>query len=255
MSGSLFPDDGLINWLCSGFNWLGLLRALWVFANPFKFFAAVLCRRVPVSLAVRTPTGIITLTLRNFDSLRTLFSIFCRKDYETPSSRPFSFYDIGANIGLAAAYFLSRNLNSQVRCFEPDETNLDWLHRNLEPFSGRATIINCAVTLRTGEAMLYRADDGRHSSMRQSEIAKAQQKVSTLSFNELLTETWGSNLPIVVKLDVEGLENELVASAKFENHPRLSRLVCESTTCSTLITRPHRRVVRNGYIEDLRFNA
>jgi hypothetical protein len=170
-SGSLYPDDSLINWLGSAFNWLGLLRALWVFANPFKFFAAVLCRKVPASLAVRTPTGMITLTLRNFDSLRTLFSVFCRKDYETPSNQPYSFVDIGANIGLAAAYFLSRNPDSQVRCFEPDEANLDWLKRNLEPFGGRTTVVNCAVTLQTGEAVLYRADDGRHSSMRKSEIA------------------------------------------------------------------------------------
>jgi FkbM family methyltransferase len=255
MSGSPHSNDSKSAWLGNRFNWLGLLRALWVIANPFKFFTAILCQRVPATLAVRTPTGIITLTLRNFESLRTLFSIFCRKDYATPSNRPFSFYDIGANIGLAAAYFLSRNPDSQVRCFEPDEENLDWLKRNLEPFGGRATIVNCAVTLQTGEALLYRADDGRHSSMRQSAIAKTPQRVSTQGFAELLAEASGSSLPVVVKLDIEGLENELVASAKFEDHPRLSRLVCESTTCSTLITRPHRRVVRNGYIEDLRFGG
>jgi len=121
---------------------------------------------------------------------------------------------------------MSRNPDSRARFFEPDEENLDWLKRNLEPFGVRVTIVNCAVTLQTGEAVLYRADDGRHSSMRQSAIAKTPQKVSTRV--ELLTEASGSSLPVVVKLNVEGLENELVASTKFENHPRLSRLVCGS---------------------------
>jgi len=251
--GSPYSYDGMGAWFGNRFNWLGLLRALWIITTPLKFLIAILLQRVPTTLAVRTPIGTITLRLRNYESLKTLFGVFCRKDYATPSDQSLLFYDIGANIGFATVYFLSRNYNNLVRCFEPDETNLDWLKRNLAAFQGRVTIVNCAVTTQTGEAVIYRADSGKHSSIYRSKIATVPQRVSTRSLEELLNEASPAGFPKVVKLDVEGLEEELVKSVKFENHPGLSRLVCESTMCSALIRRPHRRLVRNGYIEDLCF--
>ncbi|HEY3918997.1 MAG TPA: FkbM family methyltransferase [Stellaceae bacterium] len=235
------------------FNWLGLLRACRVVTNPARFFAALLRRRAPATLSVRTPTGTITLALRNFESLKTFFGVFCREDYATPSDRAFFFFDIGANIGFASAYFLSRNRDNRVCCFEPDETNLAWLARNLAGFSGRATIVNRAVAPAGGETTLYRAETGKHSALHPSELAMFPQKVASSGFGEVLADGAAGALPTVVKLDVEGLEEELIRSVKFENYPQLRRLLCESTTCSPLISRPHRRALRNGYIEDLSF--
>jgi FkbM family methyltransferase len=235
------------------FNWLGLLRACWVVTNPAKFFTGLARHRAPESLSVRTPTGTITLALRNFESLKTFFGVFCREDYATPSDRPFFFFDIGANVGFASAYFLSRNRDSRACCFEPDETNLAWLTRNLAAFPGRAIIVNQAVAPASGETVLYRAETGKHSALYPNELAKIPQKVVSSSFGEVLANAAPGALPAVVKLDVEGAEEELIKSVKFENYPQLQRLLCESTVCSQLITRPHRRALRNGYIEDLSF--
>jgi FkbM family methyltransferase len=235
------------------YNWIGLLRAWWVVTNPIQFFAGLLRHRAPATLSARTPTGTITLALRNFESLKTFFGIFCREDYATAAARPFFFFDIGANIGFASAYFLSRNRDSRVCCFEPDETNLDWLKRNLAPFSDRATIINQAVATASGEVVLYRAETGKHSALYPNEIATIPQKIASSGFGEILAEPAPAGLPTVVKLDVEGIEEELIKSVKFENYPQLRRLLCESTICSPLISRPHRRILRNGYIEDLSF--
>lgn len=235
------------------YNWLGLLRAWWVVTEPIKFFAGLLRHRAPETLSVRTPTGSVTLALRNFESLKTLFGIFCRDDYATPADRAFFFVDIGANIGFASAYFLSRNRDNRVCCFEPDETNLVWLTRNLAPFGERARIVNQAVAPASGETVLYRAETGKHSALHPNELAKIPQKIVSSSFGDVLATAAPGALPTVVKLDVEGSEEELVKSVKFENYPQLRRLLCESTVCSRLITRPHHRALRNGYIEDLSF--
>jgi FkbM family methyltransferase len=239
------------------YNWLGLLRACFVVVNPIDFFAGLIRHRAPESLAVRTPTGTITLTLRNFESLKTFFGVFCREDYATKAERPFFFFDIGANVGFASAYFLSRNRANRVCCFEPDESNLAWLNRNLAAFPGRAAIINRAVAPASGETVLYRAETGKHSALQPNELATIPQKVESSGFGDVLAGAAAAEggLPTVVKLDVEGFEEELVKSVKFENYPQLQRLLCESTVCSQLITRPHRRALRNGYIEDLSFVA
>src|SRR5215469_14481544 len=60
------------------FNWLGLFRAFWVLGEPFQFLVGLLRCRAPETVHVLTPVGRITLTLRNAESLKTLFSIFCR---------------------------------------------------------------------------------------------------------------------------------------------------------------------------------
>lgn len=235
------------------YNWLGLLRACWIVTNPPRFFVALARHRAPETLAVRTPTGTITLALRNFESVKTLFGVFCRDDYATASNRAFFFCDIGANIGFAAAYFLSRHPSNRVCCFEPDETNLPWLNRNLAVFAGRVTIINRAVATTSGETVLYRAETGKHSALHPNDIATIPQKVASSGFGDVLAAPAPDALPTVVKLDVEGVEEELIKSVRFENYPQLQRLLCESTSCSQLITRPHRRALRNGYIEDLSF--
>jgi FkbM family methyltransferase len=235
------------------YNWLGLLRACWVVSNPIRFFAGLVRHRAPATLSVRTPTGTITLALRNFESLKTFFGIFCREDYATESGRPFFFFDIGANVGFASAYFLSRNHANRVCCFEPDETNLDWLRRNLAAFPDRATIVNRAVAPASGDTVLYRAETGKHSALHPSDLATIPQRIAASGFGEVLAGTAAAALPSVVKLDVEGAEEELIRSVKFEDYPQLRRLLCESTVCSQLITRPHRRALRNGYIEDMSF--
>jgi hypothetical protein len=73
------------------------------------------------------------------------------------------------------------------------------------------------------------------------------------AFDDVLRDAADSGLPIVVKLDVGGLETDLVKHTRFEAHALVKRLICESTECGQLITRPHRRIVRSGYIEDILF--
>src|SRR5687768_11020068 len=53
--------------------------------------------------------------------------------------------DLGANIGLASAFFLSRFPGCRVVAVEPDPQNAAVCRRNLEPFGERAVLIQGAV--------------------------------------------------------------------------------------------------------------
>lgn len=234
-------------------NWLSALRIFWIVGHPIQFVVAIALRRNPAHVTLRTPTGLIRLRLRNFESLKTLFSIFCRRDYKTSSVAPYFFLDVGANIGIASAYFLSRNPANRVQCFEPDPANLDFLRDNLEQFGGRATLRACAVGPQSGEVTLYCSEDGKYSSLVQSARAANPVRVPCLQFSDVLKGAGTDGRPVVVKLDVEGLEVDLVRSVMFEEYPAVGRLVCESTSCARWITRPHRLVIRSGYVEDVAF--
>jgi len=234
-------------------NWLAMYRAIYVFRNPVEFLVAVIRGAAPDSVVVRSPTGPLTISLRNFESLRTLFSIFCRLDYRTSRREMCTFLDVGANIGLASLYFLSRNPGNRVEAYEPDGANLDYLRQNLQVFGARAKIYDRALGVDSDDTILYRSEDGKYSSLLRSERANMPQRIVTRAFRDVLEELSGGQTPIAVKLDVEGMETALVRSVRFEDYPLVMRLISESTECGSLLSRPHRRIVRSGYVEDLRF--
>ena len=235
------------------YNWLGAFRVFYVFTNPLALIIALVRHSAPPYVRVRTPIGRIILRLRNFENLKTLFSIFCRQDYRVSSRAPYLFLDIGANVGFASAYFLSRNHTNMVQCFEPDISNLDHLKGNLANFSERATISDQAIHVSDEVSVLYRSLDGKHSSLHLTNRAWLPHQTVSRKFADVLAEAANIGLPTIIKIDVEGTEGDLVQSVKFEEYPFIRRIIVEPNYCSKLITRPHTRSLRNGYVEDLTF--
>ncbi len=236
------------------YNWRALPRALWIIRNPLRFLWGLVWWRTPSRLSLRTPTGTVWLHLRNFESLKTLYSLFCREDYKTAASRPFFFIDIGANIGLASVYFLSRNKDNHVICFEPDVANLAYLRKNVEAFAGRAIVVDAAVAAQAGQVVLYQSADGKHSSLIASPVALAPRPVFAACFADVLGRSAGETHPTVVKLDVEGSEPELLNSVSFTDYPRVARLIYDSIGIAHLVSRPHHLIRRSGFVEDLYFS-
>lgn len=239
-------------WRMTG-NWRSARRIATVLVNPLEFVMSAILRKTPASVRVRTPIGIISLRLRNHESVRTLFSIFCREDYPIESNVDYCFIDVGSNIGISAVYFLTRNPKNTAFCFEPDPSNEETLRENLAQFAGRARLSMCAVGSDARKAILYCAEDGKYSSLQRSRRAKNPTVVDCVAFGEVLKSARAMGQRVVVKIDVEGLESVLVNSVKFEEFPHVVRLFSESTTCSDLISRRHTRSVRNGYVEDIAF--
>jgi hypothetical protein len=101
--------------------------------------------------------------------------------------------------------------------------------------------------------VLYRSEDGKHSSLSRSERAQIPQQTITSAFDEIVRRTSLTSLPIVIKLDTEGMEMELVRSVKFEDYDTVHQVIYEGTGYSQWVSRPHALTLRNGYIEDLSF--
>ncbi len=75
--------------------------------------------RYPHAVEVRTPTGPVTVQLDSSHDLSTLNEIFARRDCAAGTNLQVA-VDVGANIGIASLYFLSRNHSSRVYCVEAD---------------------------------------------------------------------------------------------------------------------------------------
>jgi FkbM family methyltransferase len=235
-------------------NWLAMLRAFTVIVRPIGFFAAIVGRRVLPEVQVKTPTGTIRVEMRNFESLRTLFSTFCRQDYLTATDKSYAIMDCGANIGLASLYFLTRNSDNRSTCYEPDRENIDYLRRNLAAFADRVIIHQAALATEAGSATLFRAEDGKYSSLIASDKASSPDEVECRKFDDALKDVSADPRPVIVKIDVEGLELDLVKSVKWEDFPTISRIISESTGCAELISREHSRYLRAGFVEHIVFN-
>jgi len=235
-------------------NWRSIFRVLVVVDHPIRLVAAIARGHALPDVVVRTPIGKVHIKLRNFESIKTLFSIFCRGDYLTESNPPFAFMDVGANVGIASVYFLSRNRLSQVTCFEPDRANLAYLKENLAGFRERSKIYACALGTSAGTASFFRSEDGKYSSLVPSEKARIPDPVECRDFSAALREVTSGSLPVVVKLDVEGTEPDLARSVNWGDYPNVRRLICDSTECGAVISRRHTRCVRNGYVEDITFS-
>lgn len=238
-------------------NWLAIPRAFKVFPKPIQFLGHAIRGTFPQHLEVRSPTGLLTIELRNYESLKTCYSIFCREDYKTSPEHSLRALDLGANIGVAALYFLSRNPMNWVRCYEPDPANLDVLRRNLEPFNNRVEIIPKAVAPSGGRGTLFRATDGKHSSLCQDVAVyngfAAEVATELIAFDEVLRNLPRDERDVLVKVDVEGLEADLIRSVEFGEYPHIRRILVEWVGCAELIARPHRRTLRPGGVEDIEF--
>jgi FkbM family methyltransferase len=138
----------------------------WIYLDWREFFV----RRYVLGLGdypyvcrIRTPTGTVALTLYCPEDCYTVQEIFGLHCYR--AEREQVFVDFGANIGVSAAYFLSRNPGAFVYCFEPLAENVEKLEANLAPFRGRFFIERVAVADRDGEIEFLVERTGRYSGV------------------------------------------------------------------------------------------
>lgn len=176
---------------------------------------------------IRTPIGIVRPQLDTRDDLLTVNEIFARRDYEAPTSLRVA-VDVGANIGLATLYFLTRNRNARVYCVEPDPKNVARIPRTLEAFPGRYTIYETAAADTDGEATFYVEDTGRYGGFEQDWKSKSI-TVPTRSFTALIDEILKREEHIdVLKIDTEGSEQQLVSSIPKRQLERIDRIYYET---------------------------
>lgn len=233
-----------------------LYRVFLVFVNPLSFVFYLIFPKERKILKLRSPIGKINLVLRNRQSARTIYSIFVREDYFTDHSNR-NILDFGSNIGISAVYFLSRNKRNKILCFEPDPNNAYFLDKNLEKFKDRSEIYLCAIGTKDEEEIEYNLSiDGKYSSFNKLPISKLDKKVKVkvISFDNALKKTnFNNQFPLLLKIDIEGLEKKLLQSIDFFRNSQIKELIVEGLGNKDFINKKTEPKVVNYYVEKFEF--
>lgn len=212
-------------------NWRALANIARTVVHPLGFLLRYVAGRgtYPAQVRVRTPTGNVPITLYSPDDAATVNEVFCRLDYAVgPDVR--TVVDIGANIGISAAYFLSRSHDVRVICFEPAPANLPRLRDQLERFGDRAEIHEVAVAVEDGDVEFGVEPTGRYGSMW---IPDGYDRITVpcRSINGVLEDVLASAGRVdVLKLDTEGMEQRTIETIRPDLAARIGLIVYEGLT-------------------------
>lgn len=187
------------------------------FSNAFSVYqapVATLSRYLfntgtyPTTVSLKTPLGPLDLNLFSLHDLLTVNEIFCRLDYLSDASDRVC-VDFGSNIGVSAAYFLTRSPHSFVYLFEPLPQNLQRLKINLSPFEARYLLQPVAVALSDGEVEFGWEPTGRYGGIDRK--TGSYLRVQCVDSNRVLEEVIAKHGIIdILKIDTEALEREFV---------------------------------------------
>jgi FkbM family methyltransferase len=120
--------------------------------------------------------------------------------------------DLGANIGLASAVFLSQWPHARVLALEPDPASFALLCQNLTPYADRVQCVQGAAWASSGELELSHSfGDGREWATAVQESRGGAERVRAFSMPELLARVPGGRIDLL-KIDIEGSERALFSS-------------------------------------------
>ena len=183
--------------------------------------------RYPHTVEVSTPTGPVTVALDSSHDLSTVNEIFARRDYAASTNLRIA-VDVGANIGIASLYFLTRNQSSRVYCVEPDPKNLARLRATLAPYEGRWSVQEVAADVVDGEAEFFVEPTGRYGGLIkhwQSESIRVPTRRLTTMLDEVLEREEQID---VLKVDTEGSEEELIGAIRPDQLDRIHTIYYET---------------------------
>jgi FkbM family methyltransferase len=225
-------------------TYTALLRALWVLESPLSLIrdeviARSLRRR---DIMVRTPVGRTPIRLNSPVDLSTVFGVFCRDDYSVGSQLKVAM-DIGANIGVATLYFLTRNSTSVVYAYEPVPRNADSLLFNVAPFTSRCVVSRIAVGVQSGEVDFGVEPTGKFGGISAPHAERI--KVPCAAINEILERVLSMHCEIdCLKIDVEGTERQTLAAIEPEFWKRIGRIYAENCDSTDFMPQNFRRRFR-----------
>jgi len=124
--------------------------------------------------------------------------------------------DIGANIGLHSLAWAKANRNSTIYAFEPSQSTRKFLKRNVERNSlqEKVVIVPLAASSANGHAQFFECEDNAYSSLKDTRRKKVLNvfDVSVTTIDDFVAKHRIRKLSLI-KIDVEGLEMEVVSGA------------------------------------------
>jgi FkbM family methyltransferase len=198
-----------------------------LYEKPADMFRRYLTGRgdYPFTAQLKTPSGRLELRLYTPHDVLTVNEIFCREDYRADAEDKVV-VDFGSNIGVSAAYFLSRGPNVHAYLFEPLPANVERLHGNLTPFTDRYTLEQVAVGPEEGEVEFGWEETGRYGGVG----ASTGKTISVMCRNstKVLEEVIARHGQIdVLKVDIETLEQAVIAGIPPSLARRIGKIYVE----------------------------
>ena len=217
----------LLRSLVHGRHYRSMIVSMGVVRRPLSFWAGygLGWGEYPATVEVKTPTGTLPLKVNSWHDLRTIHEIFCASDYAAkPSDKVI--VDYGSNIGISAAYFLSRNTDSFIYLFEPVPQNLQLLKTNMERFAGRYSLHEVAVGLEDGQMEFGWEATGRLGGLGQK--TGNYMTVEVRKSKDILNSILKIHGEIdILKIDIETLEKEITEDLPKEIAEKIKTLYVE----------------------------
>jgi len=192
--------------------------------NAWRYFSGR--GRYPYDIAVKTPTGPITVRLHSYHDILTVNEIFCRQDYPAGEDLH-TVLDLGSNIGISALYFLTRNRRSHCILYEPDPRNIAKLKANLAGYQDRYTLVASAVSDEAGQLAFGIEASGRYGGigLQTGDIIT----VPCVHINDALRAAIDQLKHIdILKIDTEGVEVRTVRAIAPDQLPLIRQIFLEA---------------------------
>jgi FkbM family methyltransferase len=154
---------------------------------------------------------LLTVYLRTFQGDMDIFyEIFWRKIYKMPLQLQQNkvIVDIGANIGMAALYFVIHYPSAQIICIEPDKYNYIQLQKNCFPYAN-IKIMQAAIMPEDCFVSIKRALLQYNNSVGFSENEK--DNVQAISMKTLFS-IFQLTMVDIMKMDIEGAEEAIFSA-------------------------------------------
>jgi FkbM family methyltransferase len=222
-----------------------------LYARPFDAYMRYLCGTgdYPTEVTVKTPSGSIPLTVYSSHDLLTVNEIFCREDYKL-DGRDQVIVDFGSNIGISAAYFLSRNTTNFAYLFEPVSRNVQRLTANLKGFEGRYELSSVAIALEAGAVAFGCEKTGRYGGI--GKLTGDSIQVEAVAANDVLEAIIAKHGHIdILKIDIETLESQVVESLTVKLAERILTCYVEYPFVHNPLNRTH-QMGRYGRVAQFR---
>jgi len=198
-----------------------LLRNLPVYVRVFGWRGLLCFARIrysssesPARMYFRRNRHPVYIRPKSSDVLTTR-EIFLDRDYDFPvEGRVEVIVDAGANIGLASVFFANAYPSARIIAIEPEKENFVILKRNIEPYP-QVTAVNAALWSDSGQVRLIDPGRGEHGFITvqgHATDATHGEWIRSISMADLMKDC-GIERIDVLKMDIEGAEKEVFASA------------------------------------------
>jgi len=172
-------------------------------------------------LTWRGPSGLITATISDLSELKIIREVFFGAEYVCPDDiKPDVVVDLGSNAGYSVLYFKSVYPSARIIAVEPHPQTFERLKLNTAHLAD-VDLINAAVTDYAGKATLYYGKKSWAAALTASNDRPASAVVPAITLRDL-TEELGLTKIDLLKIDIEGAEDQVLASsASILKHTRL----------------------------------